>query len=86
MADLISITANCERTISVTGIAERTIALTNTEDEFGYYAPRVHYANFEAAAKYNPSQFPDYPLDAPLIVIEVTNGDIDYNKYGSWET
>jgi len=86
MADLISITATCEQSISVTATAERTITIVNTEDEYSYYAPRVHYANFEAAARYNPSQFPDYPMDAPLIVIEVTSGEQNFNTYGAWET
>ncbi len=88
MADnLLSVTATCERTISVTATAlPQSISVTNIEDEYGYYAPCVHYADFEAAAKYNPSQFPDYPLNAPLIVIEITNGDTDFNSYGNWET
>jgi len=81
--------------VSVTGeIAAKSVTGTITAvsvsaniNEYGWYG-FSWYKDFSAAglAGYQISDFPDIPMDSPLLVYNVTSAAKDPNSYGDWET
>ncbi len=89
MADptLVSVTGEIDNA-SVTGTVIETVSVTATDNEFNWYASVTLYADFAAAgaAGYQITDFPDAPMDSPLIVRAVTNTAQDFHRYANWET
>ena len=54
-------------------------------NEYGWYAGPQLYFDFSQVPDYQITDFPDLPMDSPIILHEVTSAVKDKNSYGGWE-
>ena len=70
--------------INITGTI-KPVSVSVNINEYGWYAGPKLYLDFSQVPDYQITDFPDLPMDSPIILHEVTSAIKDKNSYGGWE-